>query len=102
MSRKTGRPRFAWDSYRRFVQMYGDVVLGMKPVNKEDIDPFEEIIEKVKEEKGVKLDNELEVEDLKELVKRFKVAVKEQTGQDFPTCAYELTWVPSVLYSVVG
>ena len=49
--------------------MYGDVVLGMKPVNKEDIDPFEEIIEKVKEEKGVKLDNELEVEDLKELVK---------------------------------
>ena len=69
--------------------MYGDVVLGMKPVNKEDIDPFEEIIEKVKEEKGVKLDNELEVEDLKELVKRFKVAVKEQTGQDFPTCAYE-------------
>mgnify|MGYP002417192895 CR=1 FL=1 len=72
--------------------MYGDVVLGMKPVNKEDIDPFEEIIEKVKEEKGVKLDNELEVEDLKELVKRFKVAVKEQTGQDFPTCAYEQLW----------
>ena len=92
LSRKTGRPRFAWDSYRRFVQMYGDVVLGMKPVNKEDIDPFEEIIEKVKEEKGVKLDNELEVEDLKELVKRFKVAVKEQTGQDFPACAYEQLW----------
>ena len=92
LSRKTGRPRFAWDSYRRFVQMYGDVLLGMKPVNKEDIDPFEEIIEKVKEEKGVKLDNELEVEDLKELVKRFKVAVKEQTGQDFPTCAYEQLW----------
>ena len=92
LSRKTGRPRFAWDSYRRFVQMYGDVVLGMKPVNKEDIDPFEEIIEKVKEEKGVKLDNELKVEDLKELVKRFKVAVKEQTGQDFPTCAYEQLW----------
>ena len=92
LSRKTGRPRFAWDSYRRFVQMNGDVVLGMKPVNKEDIDPFEEIIEKVKEEKGVKLDNELEVEDLKELVKRFKVAVKEQTGQDFPTCAYEQLW----------
>ncbi|WP_289773367.1 PEP/pyruvate-binding domain-containing protein, partial [Phocaeicola sartorii] len=92
LSRKTGRPRFAWDSYRRFVQMYGDVVLGMKPVNKEDIDPFEEIIEKVKEEKGVKLDNELEVEDLKELVKRFKAAVKEQTGQDFPACAYEQLW----------
>ena len=59
--RKTGNARFAWDSYRRFVQMYGDVVLGMKPVNKEDIDPFEAIIEEVKEAKGVKLDNELEV-----------------------------------------
>ncbi len=92
MIRKTGRPRFAWDSYRRFVQMYGDVVLGMKPVNKEDIDPFEAIIEQVKEEKGVKLDNELEVEDLKELVVRFKAAVKEQTGQDFPTSAYEQLW----------
>ncbi len=90
--RKTGRPRFAWDSYRRFVQMYGDVVLGMKPVNKEDIDPFEAIIEEVKEAKGVKLDNELEVEDLKELVAKFKAAVKQQTGKDFPTCAYEQLW----------
>ena len=90
--RKTGNPRFAWDSYRRFVQMYGDVVLGMKPVNKEDVDPFEAIIEDVKHAKGVKLDNELEVEDLKELVKKFKAAVKEQTGKDFPTCAYEQLW----------
>lgn len=90
--RKTGRPRFAWDSYRRFVQMYGDVVLGMKPVNKEDIDPFEAIIEEVKEAKGVKLDNELEVEDLQELVKKFKAAVKQQTGQDFPTDAYDQLW----------
>ena len=90
--RKTGNARFAWDSYRRFVQMYGDVVLGMKPTNKEDIDPFEAIIEEVKESKGVKLDNELEVEDLKELVKKFKAAVKEQTGKDFPTCAYEQLW----------
>ncbi len=92
MIRKTGRPRFAWDSYRRFVQMYGDVVLGMKPVNKEDIDPFEAIIEEVKEAKGVKLDNELEVEDLQELVKKFKAAVKEQTGHDFPTDAYDQLW----------
>ena len=90
--RKTGNARFAWDSYRRFVQMYGDVVLGMKPTNKEDIDPFEKIIEEVKHAKGVKLDNELEVEDLKELVKKFKAAVKEQTGKDFPTCAYEQLW----------
>ena len=92
LTRKTGNARFAWDSYRRFVQMYGDVVLGMKPTNKEDIDPFEAIIEDVKHAKGVKLDNELDVEDLKELVKRFKVAVKGQTGQDFPTDAYEQLW----------
>ncbi len=92
LTRKTGNARFAWDSYRRFVQMYGDVVLGMKPTNKEDIDPFEAIIEEVKESKGVKLDNELEVEDLKVLVKKFKEAVKKQTGHNFPTCAYEQLW----------
>lgn len=92
LARKTGNARFAWDSYRRFVQMYGDVVLGMKPTNKEDIDPFEAIIEEVKEEKGVTLDNQLTVEDLKELVVKFKAAVKKQTGKDFPTCAYEQLW----------
>ena len=92
LTRKTGNARFAWDSYRRFVQMYGDVVLGMKPTNKEDIDPFEAIIEEVKHAKGVKLDNELTVEDLKELVTKFKAAVKKQTGKDFPTCAYEQLW----------
>lgn len=89
---KTGNARFVWDSYRRFVQMYGDVVLGMKPVNKNDIDPFEEIIEHVKEEKGVKLDTELSVDDLKELVAKFKAAVKKQTGHDFPESAYEQLW----------
>lgn len=92
LGRKTGNPRFAWDSYRRFIQMYGDVVLGMKPNNKEDIDPFEEIIEEVKEAKGVELDNQLEVEDLKLLVSKFKSAVKKQTGSDFPTDAYEQLW----------
>ncbi len=92
MAEKSGNPRFAWDSYRRFVQMYGDVVLGMKPKNKTDIDPFEEIMDKVKEEKGVKFDNELEVEDLQELVKRFKAAVKEYTGKDFPDSAWEQLW----------
>ena len=89
---KTGNPRFVWDSYRRFVQMYGDVVLGMKPVNKTDIDPFEEIIEAVKSAKGVHLDTELEVSDLQELVKRFKEAVKAQTGKDFPESAYDQLW----------
>jgi pyruvate,orthophosphate dikinase len=92
LTRKTGNARFAWDSYRRFVQMYGDVVLGMKPTNKDDIDPFEEIIEEVKKEKGVKLDNELDVEDLKSLVVKFKAAVKKQTGKDFPVSAYEQLW----------
>ena len=92
MAEKSGNPRFAWDSYRRFVQMYGDVVLGMKPKSKTDIDPFEAIMDKVKEEKGVKFDNELDVEDLKELVKRFKAAVKEYTGKDFPEYAWEQLW----------
>lgn len=92
LARKTGNERFAWDSYRRFVQMYGDVVLGMKPTNKEDIDPFEAIIEDVKKAKGVRLDNELDVDDLKALVVRFKAAVKAQTGKEFPSCAYEQLW----------
>ena len=92
LSRKTNNPHFAWDSYRRFVQMYGDVVLGMKPVNKTDIDPFEEIIEKVKKESGVVLDKDLSVDDLKKLVILFKAAVKERTGQDFPTSAMDQLW----------
>ncbi|MBR1719676.1 MAG: pyruvate, phosphate dikinase, partial [Phocaeicola sp.] len=92
LAKKTGRPRFAWDSYRRFVQMYGDVVLGLKPANKDDIDPFEAIIMEVKKAKGVKLDNELDTDDLKELVVRFKAAVKAQTGKDFPTDVKEQLW----------
>lgn len=92
LANKTGNPRFAWDSYRRFVQMYGDVVLGMKPESKEDHDPFEEIIDHMKEEKKVVLDTEFSVEDLKEMVARFKKAVKEKTGKDFPTSAWEQLW----------
>ena len=92
MVKKTNNPHFVYDSYRRFVQMYGDVVLGMKPVNKEDIDPFEAIIEEVKEARGVKLDKDLSVEDLKDLVARFKKAIKEQTGHDFPNNPMEQLW----------
>ena len=92
LAKKTGNPRFAYDAYRRFVQMYGDVVLGMKPVNKDDVDPFEAIIDAVKKAKGVKLDNELEVDDLKELVVRFKKAIKEQTGKEFPVDPMEQLW----------
>ena len=92
LAKKTGNERFAYDSYRRFVQMYGDVVLGMKPVNKEDIDPFESIIEKVKAQRGITLDNELTVDELKQLVTLFKEAIKNQTGKDFPNDPMEQLW----------
>ena len=68
LARKAGNERFAWDSYRRFVQMYGDVVMGLKPVSKEEHDPFEVVIDMVKDKKGVKLDTELDSADLQELV----------------------------------
>ena len=92
VAKLSGNPRFAWDSYRRFVQMYGDVVLDMKPVSKEDQDPFEVIIEAQKEKRGIKADTDLTTEDLKELVVAFKAAVKEQTGKEFPTSAWEQLW----------
>ncbi|HAQ18305.1 MAG TPA: pyruvate, phosphate dikinase [Prolixibacteraceae bacterium] len=92
MAKKTGNPRFVWDSYRRFVQMYGDVVLDMKPTSKTDIDPFEEILEEVKHHENVINDNELSVEALKDLVIKFKAAVKAKTGHDFPESSYEQLW----------
>ena len=92
LAKKTNNERFAYDSYRRFVQMYGDVVLGMKPENKEDIDPFEEIIQQVKAERGIKLDNEMSVDELKKLVELFKQAIKKRTGADFPNDPMEQLW----------
>ena len=92
MAKKTNNPHFVYDSYRRFVQMYGDVVLGMKPENKEDIDPFEKIIDEVKKEQGVELDKDLSVESLQKLVKLFKAAIKEQTGSDFPDDPITQLW----------
>ena len=92
LAKKTNNPRFAYDAYRRFVQMYGDVVLGMKPQSKEDIDPFEAIIEKVKAQRGVHLDNELTTDELKQLVAEFKKAIKENTGVDFPDNPMEQLW----------
>lgn len=92
MAAKTGNERFAYDSYRRFVQMYGDVVMGMKPVNKEDIDPFEAIIEQVKAERGIHLDNDMTVDELKKLVVLFKQAIKDQTGKNFPDDPMEQLW----------
>jgi len=90
--KKTGNEWFVWDSYRRFVQMYGDVVLDMKPKTKEDHDPFDEIMDHLKEEKGAKTDQDLTTDDLKELVKRFKKAVKNVTGKDFPENPWEQLW----------
>ncbi|KUL15269.1 MAG: Pyruvate, phosphate dikinase, partial [Proteiniphilum sp. 51_7] len=92
IARKSGNERFAWDSYRRFVQMYGDVVLGLKPESKDDIDPFEEIMDEMKKSKGIEQDTDFTTDDLKELVKRFKAAVKEKTGHDFPVSPWEQLW----------
>lgn len=92
LAKRSGNPRFAWDSYRRFVQMYGDVVLGMKPEKKEDEDPFEVIIHDMKAKRQVINDTELTTEDLKELVSLFKAAVKQQTGHEFPADPWVQLW----------
>ena len=90
--KKTNNERFAWDSYRRFVQMYSDVVLGMKPANKEEHDPFEVIINQVKKEKGISSDLELTTEDLKQLVTLFKQEVQEKIHKKFPDDPWEQLW----------
>ncbi|QGJ70591.1 Pyruvate, phosphate dikinase [Planctomycetales bacterium 10988] len=92
LAKKSGSARYAWDCYRRFVQMYGDVVLDMKPKTKHDDDPFEELIEQKREEAGVEFDNQLTAEQLQELVAAFKATIKERTGQDFPTDPKEQVW----------
>lgn len=92
LAKRTGNPRFAWDSYRRFIQMYGDVVLGMKPASQEDVDPFEEIIDQKKAKRGIVSDTEFTTEDLKDLVTLFKDAVHKRTGKNFPTDAKEQLW----------
>jgi len=92
LARKTGNERFAWDSYRRFIQMYGDVVMGLKPASKEEHDPFEVVIDMLKDTRGVKLDTELDAADLKELVARFKALIRARIGRDFPTDPWEQLW----------
>jgi len=87
-----GNERFAYDSYRRLVQMYGDVVLGLKPQSEAEIDPFEGILEDLKERKRVTLDTELDAADLKELVKRFQAAIMDRLGVDFPQDPKEQLW----------
>ncbi len=92
ITKKWGKERFSWDSYRRLIQMYSSVVLGLKPENKEEWDPFELVIDQLKKEKGVELDTDLTATDLKELVRRFKNLVKEKTGKDFPSDPWEQLW----------
>ncbi|MCY2978332.1 MAG: pyruvate, phosphate dikinase [Planctomycetota bacterium] len=84
MAAATNNPRFAWDSYRRFLQMYGDVVMGVQKKNENDHDPFEEVMAQLKKEAKVKDDTELSAEQLQELVKRFKKLIKDHTGKAFP------------------
>ena len=92
LAKQSGNERFAWDSYRRFVQMYGDVVLGLKPKDKQEIDPFEAILEHKKEQAGVHFDSDLTPAQLKELVVEFKKAIKDRTGNDFPTDPMQQLW----------
>ncbi|MCL2154432.1 MAG: pyruvate, phosphate dikinase [Leptospirales bacterium] len=90
--KKTGNERFAWDSYRRFIQMYGDVVMGLKPESADEIDPFEEVMDGIKHAKGYKSDLDLNVDDLKELVKRFKALIKTKLKRAFPDDPKEQLW----------
>ena len=90
--RQTDDPRFAWDSYRRFVQMYGDVVLQIRPETETDHDPFEVELDKIKAERGVELDVDLAWEDLKVLVGRYKAIIEQQTGKPFPDDPKEQLW----------
>jgi pyruvate,orthophosphate dikinase len=92
LARESGNERFAWDSYRRFVQMYGDVVLDMKPKTKNDHDPFEVLLEAKKKKAGVQNDFELSAGQLKELVSEFKRAIKVGTGKDFPNEPMDQIW----------
>ena len=92
LANKTGNPRFAWDCYRRFVQMYGDVVMGVQARGENEHEPFDEVMDALKKEKGVKQDTELDVSALQDLVKRFKALISERTGRDFPQDPYTQLW----------
>ncbi len=90
--KKTNNPRFAYDCYRRFVAMYGDVVLGLKPVGRDDVDPFEEILEEKKKSRKIESDTELTAEDLKDLVVKYKKAIRDKTGHAFPENVFDQLW----------
>ena len=88
----SGNPRFAWDSYRRFCQMYGDVVLKLKPENKNDPDPFEELIDRKKTQRGVTQDVDLTTDDLRDLVGAFRDLIRRRVGRDIPQDPNEQLW----------
>ena len=92
LAKMSGKEKFAWDSYRRFIQMYGDVVMNIKEYTEDNIDPFEEAIEEIKEARGIESDQEMTIEDLKELVVKYKAAIAQFTGKSFPTDPYEQLW----------
>ena len=92
LAKMSGKDKFAWDSYRRFIQMYGDVVMNVKDFTEDHTDPFEKAIEEIKEARGIENDQEMTVEDLKELVVKYKAAIQQLTGQSFPTDPYEQLW----------
>lgn len=92
LAKQTNNPRFVWDSYRRFIQMYGDVVMGLKPEHKDELDVFEEIIEIRKKETGKELDTDLSVEDLKQIVADFKKAIYKRFAKNFPEDPKEQLW----------
>src|SRR5207244_13588756 len=81
----TKNGRFAWDSYRRFVQMYGDVVMGVQKRHENEHEPFDEVMDELKLETGAKEDTDLNEADLQELVRRYKALIKGRTGKEFPT-----------------
>ena len=92
VAKKSGNDRWAWDCYRRFIQMYGDVVMGVQKQGKDDHEPFDEVMDHLKEEVGAKQDVDLKASDLKTLVARFKDLIKKRTGKEFPQCPIEQMW----------
>ena len=92
LAQESGNPAFAYDCYRRFISMYGDVVMGVQPLHENDHDPFEAALAKLKQEVGVELDNELGVEDLHELIQRYQRLIRDRTKSAFPQDPYEQLW----------
>lgn len=92
LAQKTSNPRFAWDCYRRFIQMFGDVVMGVKPRHEKELDPFEEALHNLKSQRNLTSDIELTASDLAELVEIFKAIIKERAGREFPQDPWVQLW----------